>query len=92
MRTFNNGVWTSELANKRANKERNGARVLAYLQALGEQGATDDDMQLGLPMDGNSQRPARRQLELDGLILRTTRTRPTTKGNPALVWTARKPT
>jgi hypothetical protein len=89
MRTFKNHVWTSEEANQKANKEKNIDQVWRYLKSQGKQGATDDEIQVAVSMDGNSERPSRRTLEKEGHVKRTKQWRITRKGFKAIVWVAR---
>jgi predicted ArsR family transcriptional regulator len=90
-RSFDNGVWTSELASRRAEpfKERNRNKVLFHLDKHGP--STDEAIQESLSMSGNSQRPARRELVKMGLVTDSGMTRPTRAGNPAIVWMLIKP-
>ncbi len=64
------------------------ARVLAYIRSQGTQGATDDEVQAYLGMDGSTQRPRRVSLACDGFIVRTSAQRETRKGSLADVWVA----
>jgi hypothetical protein len=91
MRTFDNGVWTSEIAARmaegfRVNMEN---RIYAYLRDCGKNGATDQEIQDDLNIEGNSERPTRRRMERDRRVRRTTRWRPTRANRPAIVWVAR---
>jgi hypothetical protein len=61
------------------------AKVLAYLVVYPN--STDEDMQLGLDMDGNTQRPRRRELELQGKI-RSTGIKKLSSGRNAKTWAA----
>ena len=64
------------------------------LRRLGFQGATDEQMQRSLGMNGNAQRPRRVELVEAGLVVDSERTRKTTFGRLAIVWVAvetRKP-
>jgi hypothetical protein len=90
MRTFENGVWTSEVAAKMAEgiKVNNQNRIYAYLRDCGDHGATDQEIQDILGIDGNSERPARRQLEKDKRVRRTPRWRFTRAKRPAIIWVA----
>ncbi len=65
-------------------------RVLMFLQDIGESGATDEEMQLGLGMVGNTQRPRRVELFRADLICDSGRTRPTRSGRLAVVWMAKE--
>jgi hypothetical protein len=90
MRTFDNGVWTSEVAAKLAEgiAVNYQNRIYAYLRDCGVYGATDQEIQDFLAIDGNSERPARRQLEKDRRVKRTPRWRYTRARRPAIVWVA----
>jgi hypothetical protein len=56
------------------------------LLAIGETGYTDEEMQIGLGIKGNTQRPRRRELQEMGLVYPTDQTRPTLSGRKAVVW------
>lgn len=61
-------------------------QVYEFIVSRGEVGATDCEIQLGLELSGNSQRPRRREL-VQGLLVRDSgRTRPTPAGRQAVVW------
>lgn len=62
------------------------ARVLAHIEASG--GATDEEIQVALGMDGNTERPRRRELEQQSRIV-PQGTRQTASGRQAVVWVAR---
>jgi len=64
------------------------ARVFAYIQAQGELGATDEEVQTALGMGGSTQRPRRVDLETAGMVRNSGRTRRTTSGRQAVVWVA----
>ena len=72
------------LAEERRNTLR--AAVLAHITASAKHGATDEEMQVALEMDGNTERPRRRELQLGGLIVDSGRRRPTEKNRQAVVW------
>jgi hypothetical protein len=61
------------------------AAVFRYL-SLAAVGATDEEMQCALQMDGNTQRPRRCELVEAGLITDSGHRRPTSKGKLATVW------
>jgi hypothetical protein len=63
-------------------------QVLAFVRNCGRFGATDEEIQLALSMNPNTQRPRRQELEQLGLIVRTDRTRPTRSGRSAVVFLA----
>lgn len=60
------------------------ARVLTYLRDCGP--ATDEEMQTGIPMGANTQRPRRRELEMGGLIADSGKRRANSSGKMAVVW------
>jgi len=62
-------------------------KVLDFLRRHGP--ATDDEMQRGIPMGGNTQRPRRRELEKAGAIERTDEVRKTGTGRNAVVFRAK---
>ena len=65
------------------------AAVYRYLENRGAQGATDEEMQLGIPMAANTQRPRRRELEQSGLVIDSEQRRETKSGRRAVVWALR---
>jgi hypothetical protein len=85
-------VDTSEEAAERAraHAERQRAQVWAFIYGKGENGATDEELQIEMHLEGNSQRPRRRELSLAGLVVETGRRRLTTKGRWARVRVARE--
>ena len=60
-------------------------RVYEFLLERGAAGATDEEMQNGLPMPASTQRPRRVELARKGLIVEMG-TRRTTSGRMAGVW------
>jgi hypothetical protein len=60
-------------------------QVVAFLHERGDQGATDEEMQNGIPMDPNTQRPRRRELAKRGLVVEAG-TRRTASGRMAMIW------
>jgi len=60
-------------------------QVVEHLYQCGEHGATDEEMQFGIPMDPNTQRPRRRELAKRGLVVAAGE-RPTRSGKKATVW------
>jgi len=64
------------------------ARVLALLASLGAHGATDEEMQDALGMEGSTQRPRRIELQNRMLVRDSGRTRKTRSGRAATVWEA----
>lgn len=61
-------------------------QVLAHLAALGEDGATNEEMSLALGLRMSSTTARCRGLVLDGLVRDSGRTRPTSAGRNAVVW------
>lgn len=60
-------------------------QVLAFLRQRGDLGATDEEMQLGIPMAPSTQRPRRVELARRGLLVEAG-TRKTSSGRSACVW------
>ncbi len=67
-------------------------RVLQFIVSCGLYGATDEEIQDGLRMNGNTERPRRRELEKGRLIVDSGRTRKTRSGKDAVVWVIAHPT
>ncbi len=63
-------------------------RVYEFLVWRGATGATDEEMQDGLPMPASTQRPRRVELARKGLIVESG-TRRTSSGRMAVVWRAK---
>lgn len=63
-------------------------KVLAYLEERGKWGATDEEMQRGLDMPPNTQRPRRVELVTAGSVEDSGRQRKTLSGRNAVVWVA----
>lgn len=61
-------------------------RVYEYILNQGLRGATDQEMELALHIDGNTIRPTRGSLVKDGFILDTGTTRKNNHGNDCIVW------
>lgn len=64
--------------------------VYDWLLERREDGGTDEDIQVALSMAGNTERPRRQELEKEGLVVKTARTRATSSGRQAAVWVAKK--
>ena len=60
-------------------------QVLEFLRQAGDAGATDEEIQIGLPMNPSSQRPRRGELVDAGLVVEGG-TRKTRSGRLATVW------
>ena len=70
-------------------------RILEFLRLCGQDGATDEEIQLALDMAGNTERPRRGELANAGLIFRVFHngsysTRATSSGRKAVLWFATK--
>lgn len=63
--------------------------VLAFLKSRGAHGATDEEGQLALAMEGNTYRPRRVELTAAGLVVESAEKRKTTTGRKAVVWKAK---
>ena len=61
-------------------------KVYEYIWNQGLRGATDQEMELTLNIDGNTIRPTRISLLKDGFILDTGTTRKNQHGNDCIVW------
>ena len=67
--------------------ERLRAKVLAFLLAQGENGATDQEMQTALNLSSDTQAPRRWELSKKlGLVVDSGRRRKTRSGVNAIVW------
>lgn len=60
--------------------------VLAYIDEQGPAGATDEEIQLALSMEGNTERPRRRELVQAGVVADSGARRKTSTGRAAKVW------
>ena len=87
-RSFENGQPTSEEANILASPFKDLVRneVWSYLANRGEQGATDQELEVALDRPGNTLRPARREQVKLGIVVESGRTRRTRSGRRAIVW------
>jgi hypothetical protein len=61
-------------------------KVYEYILNQGLRGATDQEMEVTLNIDGNTIRPTRISLLKDGFILDTGTTRKNQHGNDCIVW------
>ncbi len=61
-------------------------KVLDYLRQCGERGATDEEMQIGIPMASSTQRPRRIELVARNLVRDSWAKRKTASGRDAAVW------
>lgn len=64
------------------------AKVYEYIVRQGMRGATDQEIQRYLKIDGNTVRPSRLTLFKDGLIVDAGITRKNENGNDCTVWRA----
>lgn len=64
------------------------ALVLAFIRGRGAEGATDEEVQMGLPISANTERPRRVELVDAGLVVDSKRRRATVGGDLAVVWVA----
>lgn len=62
--------------------------VLQFIAAQGLNGATDDEIQVGLGMNPSTERPRRIELYEGRFIAKLRKTRPTRGGKKAVVWIA----
>jgi hypothetical protein len=62
--------------------------VYQYILGAGIAGATDQEVEQHLHIDGNTVRPSRKLLEKEGLIIDSGITRKNKKGNDCIVWKA----
>ena len=70
------------------NRESNRGKVLQFIIDRQERGATDQEMQAGLNMAGDTLRPTRLRLAKDNLIYDSGRTRQNERGNECIIWIA----
>lgn len=80
------GSATSEAAADRVSAATMRVRVLEYIGAQGEDGATDDEVEVALGMLHQTASARRRELELMGEVVKTDRERPTRTGTAAAVY------
>ena len=64
--------------------------VYALFQEVGADGATDEQVQIRLGLDGSTERPRRWELERAGLVVDSGRRRETISGRKAIVWILKK--
>ena len=65
------------------------AKVFEFIKAKGERGCTDEEIQDGLPMEPNTERPRRYELVKMGRVIDSGRRRPLKSGKSGTVWEAR---
>jgi hypothetical protein len=61
-------------------------RVLDYVRSRGTHGATDEEIQRGVGLEGSTQRPRRVELYVQGWITDSGQRRVTASGRRAVVW------
>jgi len=61
-------------------------RVYDFIRERGQEGATDEEMQVALDMGPSTQRPRRVELVRGGFVIDSGRTRLTKSGRKAVVW------
>ena len=61
-------------------------QVFEYIFRMGLEGATDQEIETALRIEGNTIRPTRGSLVKDGLIMDTGTTRKNKHGNDCIVW------
>lgn len=88
-----NHTATSRLAAKQAKPfaGKQLERVFEFIKSRANHGATDEEIQAGLNMTGNSERPRRKRLVDLGRVTDSRNLRLTQAGNPAAVWIAVPP-
>lgn len=79
---------TSVMAAERALPRSGTKRRMVYdfIERCGMRGATDDEIQATLNIEGNTVRPTRGGLVEDGYIIDTGTTRKNKHGNECIVW------
>lgn len=87
-KTFDNGVWTSEIANRLAAGLKPLVRneILQYMEKMGTYGATDQEIENALGRPGNTVRPQRGELVKKGFLRDSGEWRFTASYRPAIVW------
>lgn len=77
-------VMAAETALPRSGTKRR--MVYDFIERCGIRGATDDEIEATLGIDGNTVRPTRGGLVEDGFIINTGTTRKNKHGNECIVW------
>jgi transcription initiation factor IIE alpha subunit len=85
-----NAKQTSRDAANRVYPKSGSIRLAVYefLIRRGLEGATDQEIESNLNLDGNTVRPTRKTLEQDELIINAGLTRANHNGNQCIVWRA----
>lgn len=83
-----NAQRTSVMAAEKALPRSGTKRRMVYdfIERCGIRGATDDEIEVTLGIDGNTVRPTRGGLVEDGFIINTGTTRKNKHGNECIVW------
>lgn len=83
-----NAQRTSVMAAEKALPRSGTKRRMVYdfIERCGIRGATDDEIEATLGIDGNTVRPTRGGLVEDGFIINTGTTRKNKHGNECIVW------
>ena len=66
-------------------------KVHDYIASRKAYGATDQEIEAALALDGNTVRPSRGSLVKKGLVADSGRTRQNNKGNDCIVWIVKDP-
>ena len=92
-KVYDNGTLTSRTAAESARVFVNSqaARVHAFIESQGERGATDKEIQAGLKMAGDSERPRRVWLRDHGFIKLKGETSETVVRDRCAVWVVARP-
>lgn len=72
----------------RTTRDSQRQRVYDAIAAAGHYGRTDEELQTALSLDGNTQRPRRRELVLAGVVVNSGKGRTSAKGQRCAVWVA----
>lgn len=84
---LHNGTPTSkEAAEKCTTGSSVRAKILRLLKAVGDYGATDEEIQVALDIPGDTQRPRRYELVKRGYVRDSGVKRKTSSGRRAVVW------
>lgn len=89
-KTPHNGTPTSRIAAQHAKSfaASQQEQVFQFIEQAGEHGATDQEIETGLGIAGNSVRLRRRKLVELGRVKESGNLRMTTSNSPAVVWIA----
>ena len=92
-KTPHNNTPTSRIAAKLAKTfaATQQEAVFQFIEQAGDRGATDQEIELGLGIAGNSVRPRRRKLVELGRVKESGNLRLTSSNSPAVVWVVTPP-